>query len=317
MIRNRRADVHKAFPRRRADTKAVRLEEDESEAYREIVGAAQKGGLGGLALTIRAQQFCTSYTDLASSIDRSGLGAATLAVLARPHFKLRFFLEVVCPQLIEEAKVLIFSHFVQSQREIASALALAGHVVVWATGTPSERLRAVHRFRTDSTVQFLVCGKALSEGHNLQFARCMVNFDLPWNPQQIEQRIGRVQRLGSRFREVLVLNLVARNTVEDTVIEYIEGKLGMFQEVFGFVEAIIGQLHEEDENIESVIREALRRGQEGQVDPAYARRFGERLAAARQRARDEDASAGFFDALFADLGTSDDAASTSGRGSSR
>ncbi len=311
MVRNRRTDVHKSFPLRRADTKAVPLTVYEEAAYSEIVGAAQYAGVKALALVMRTQQFCTSYTALLESLELNTLTTQTRLLLRGSHFKLRFFLEVVAPQLVGERKVLVFSRFIASQKEIAEALTKAGYVTVLASGTPADRLRALHRFRSNEDVQFLVTGAALSEGHNLQFARCMVNFDLPWNPQQIEQRIGRIQRLGSRFREVQVLNLFARNTVEDTVMEYIEGKLGMFQEVFGFVEAILGQFHEEGDSIEGFIREALRRGSEGQVDPAMARLGGERISEARERACRETSSASIFDTLFDNLGTSSPPATTS------
>src|SRR6185437_8391199 len=85
-----------------------------------------------------------------------------------------------------------------------------------------------------------------SEGRNLQFAHGLCNFDLPWNPMKIEQRIGRLSRIGQKS-DVHVFNLVAAGTVEAAVLHLLEAKLSMFELVIGEIDMILGNLDEERE----------------------------------------------------------------------
>ena len=86
-----------------------------------------------------------------------------------------------------------------------------------------------------------VRGEAGGEGRNLQFARTLVNYDRPWNPLRIEQRIGRVHRLGQE-KEVHVVNLWAEDTVEEYLIELLDRKIHMFELVVGELDLILGDL---------------------------------------------------------------------------
>src|SRR5208283_982417 len=103
---------------------------------------------------------------------------------------------------------------------------------------------AIEHFRGQARV--LLCTESGSEGRNLQFAHGLCNFDLPWNPMKIEQRIGRLSRIGQK-RDVYVFNLVAAGTVEAAVLHLLEAKLNMFELVIGEVDMILGNLDEEKE----------------------------------------------------------------------
>jgi superfamily II DNA or RNA helicase/predicted Ser/Thr protein kinase len=306
MVRNRRGAVHKAFPSRQAQTFKVRLSPSHKEAYRRLISVLQQSDQAGLALTTRAQQFCTSFSALAASKVAGEVGRIAEELAQDPHFKLEVFFDKIIPTLDtqKEQKILIFSRFVESQREIHRMLISAGYRAVWAGGTQSQKTNALSDFRSDGGSRFLVTGASLSEGINLQFCRCMVNFDLPWNPQQVEQRIGRIQRLGSKFREVFVINLMAKDTVEELVIEYLEEKLRMFESVFGFVEAVLGRFGE-NESVEGFVRDALRRGRAGEIDPSSARAGAEKIDKARKEA-ESDVSSGHFDSLLEGLGSDED-----------
>lgn len=76
------------------------------------------------------------------------------------------------------------------------------------------------------------------EGRNLQFCHVLVNYDLPWNPMRVEQRIGRLHRLGQQH-DVQIINLIAANTIEEYVLQLLDEKLRLFSDVVGDVEAII------------------------------------------------------------------------------
>ena len=122
----------------------------------------------------------------------------------------------------------------------------AGHDVAVFHGGLSrlEKEAAIERFR--GPARLLLCTEAGSEGRNLQFAHAVCNFDLPWNPMKIEQRIGRLSRIG-QTHDVHVFNLVAADTVEAAVLHLLEAKLNMFELVIGEVDMILGNLDDERE----------------------------------------------------------------------
>src|SRR5207253_5771898 len=93
-----------------------------------------------------------------------------------------------------------------------------------------ENERAVSHFR--GPARLLLATESGSEGRNLQFAHAVCNFDLPWNPMKIEQRIGRLSRIG-QTHDVHVFNLVATGTIEAAVLHLLEAKLNMFELVIG------------------------------------------------------------------------------------
>lgn len=107
-------------------------------------------------------------------------------------------------------------------------------------GTPEARRALVEEFR-DRT-QILLSTEAGAEGLNLQFCNLVVNYDLPWNPQRVEQRIGRCHRYGQQ-RDVLVLNFLNRSNAADArLFELLEKKLNLFDGVFGASDEILGAL---------------------------------------------------------------------------
>lgn len=107
-------------------------------------------------------------------------------------------------------------------------------------GSPEERRQLVEDFR-DRT-QILLSTEAGAEGLNLQFCNLVVNYDLPWNPQRVEQRIGRCHRYGQQ-RDVLVLNFLNRQNAADArLFELLEKKLNLFDGVFGASDEILGAL---------------------------------------------------------------------------
>jgi len=80
----------------------------------------------------------------------------------------------------------------------------------------------------------------------------MINYDLPWNPMAIEQRIGRIHRVG-QTRDIFVYNLVAQNTVEHYILELLDKKINMFELVIGEVDMILGDIEEETEFSEIIM----------------------------------------------------------------
>ena len=84
------------------------------------------------------------------------------------------------------------------------------------------------------------------EGFNLQFCHVMINYDLPWNPMEIEQRIGRLHRIG-QANEVQVFNFCTAGSLEDHILEVLDRKINMFELVVGEIDMILGRLQGEEE----------------------------------------------------------------------
>jgi superfamily II DNA/RNA helicase len=128
-------------------------------------------------------------------------------------------------------------------------------------------------------VPVLLCTESGGEGRNLQFCNTLINFDLPWNPQLIEQRIGRLHRIG-QTREVFVFNLAVRHTAEEHMLRILDEKIHMFELVIGEIQSILGEM-EEGQSFASLVFSAwVSQTEEGRQD-AFDR-LGEQLASARE-----------------------------------
>ncbi len=129
-------------------------------------------------------------------------------------------------------KVLIFTEFVPTQAMLADYLESRGFSVTTLNGSMDleARTRAQQVFSKD--VRVLISTDAGGEGLNLQFCHVIVNFDMPWNPMRIEQRIGRVDRIGQKH-VVRAINFVLEDTVEHRVRQVLEAKLEVIAQEFG------------------------------------------------------------------------------------
>ena len=129
-------------------------------------------------------------------------------------------------------KVIIFTEFVATQNYLKDLLTSRGYSVSTLNGSMSidERNAVLVEFKTKTDI--LISTDAGGEGLNLQFSNCVINFDLPWNPMKIEQRIGRVDRIGQQ-RDVVVFNFVLADTVDNRVRGVLEEKLDVILKELG------------------------------------------------------------------------------------
>ncbi len=148
-------------------------------------------------------------------------------------------------------KVLIFACFRRTLHHLQHLLREAGIAYSTFSGAQSQRQKdaAIEAFRRE--VPVMLCSESGGEGHNLQFANTLVNFDLPWNPMKIEQRVGRIHRIG-QTREVFIFNLCAIGSLEARLLDLLTEKIRMFELVVGEVGSILGNL-EGGEEFESLV----------------------------------------------------------------
>jgi len=164
------------------------------------------------------------------------LDAAVRCEQAGPDAKAEALIEWVYELQAEEnepdLKVLIFTEFVPTQQMLKEFLEARGISVVTLNGSMDmeERKQAQDAFRKSHRV--LVSTDAGGEGLNLQFAHVIINYDIPWNPMRLEQRIGRVDRIGQP-KTVRAINFVFEDSVEFRVREVLEQKLSVIFDEFG------------------------------------------------------------------------------------
>lgn len=109
----------------------------------------------------------------------------------------------------------------------------------WRTISRDEAKR---RFR-DGDADVLLCTDAAAEGLNFQFCGALVNYDLPWNPMRVEQRIGRIDRLGQQYPSIRIANLHYADTVETDVYTALRQRIGLFESVVGRLQPILAKLN--------------------------------------------------------------------------
>ncbi|HEY4721688.1 MAG TPA: C-terminal helicase domain-containing protein, partial [Anaerolineae bacterium] len=177
-------------------------------------------------------------------------------------------------------KIVIFTQFRRTQDFLHQVLTQAGESVAVFHGslTRLAKEEAIRAFQGPARI--LLSTESGSEGRNLQFCHALCNFDLPWNPMRIEQRIGRLSRIG-QTRDVSVFNLVSAGTFEAELLQLLEAKINLFELVIGEIEMILGNLDEEREFEDIVLDEWLASADEDQFRTRMDE-LGNRMIEAKQ-----------------------------------
>jgi superfamily II DNA or RNA helicase len=139
------------------------------------------------------------------------------------------------------AQVLLFTEFRETQEYLRHRVAEIGWDVYLFHGQmkPTAKDAAVEAFRASAGPSILLSTEAGGEGRNFQFCHLLVNYDLPWNPMRVEQRIGRLDRIG-QASVVQVFNFWVQGTVEERVLDVLERRINVFEETVGGLDPILG-----------------------------------------------------------------------------
>jgi SNF2 family DNA or RNA helicase len=300
MIRNTRANAGLNLPPRRAET--VLFEMDEVElAFWQTWEAELRGQLAELP-TAQASLWGRLLLQTAGSSPeawREALQSFPTDAMKRAwleHAPLagawKRKCELVVPLTRGEGGVVIFTQFLRTQAALAAHLRSAGVPVRVINGQtpPPERQPLTEEFRREAGALLLT--HSGTEGRNLQFCHRLINFDLPWNPMEIEQRIGRLQRIGQQH-PVRIYNFVQQHTLQEHLLAVLQDKLNLFELVVGETGLILGERFSADEFAEEVFRRW--RDSDGRVAESF-QALGNDLAAARA---DYDEVKKLDDTLFA------------------
>ncbi len=239
------------------DETADEWEEDETDSAEQRDWTQEE--LSEIKQEIKSLRF---FQQLADSIRKNSKGQVLLTALRRGFDKLE--------ELGAKKKAIIFTESRRTQnylKEILEETAYAGKIVLFngsnsdaqskeiyknwlnkhqgtdrVTGSRTSDLRAalVDYFRDEAVI--MIATEAAAEGVNLQFCSLVVNYDLPWNPQRIEQRIGRCHRYGQQFDVVVVNFLNRKNAADQRVYELLSEKFKLFSGVFGASDEVLGSI---------------------------------------------------------------------------
>lgn len=172
------------------------------------------------------------------------LGAAKKAIIFTESKRTQAYLSELLSKRGYAGKIVLFNgtNSDKGSREIYQKWLAQNKDSDKASGSPSADMRAalVENFRNDAEI--MIATEAAAEGINLQFCSVVVNYDMPWNPQRIEQRIGRCHRYGQKH-DVLVINFLnKRNAADEHVYRLLNEKFNLFSGVFGASDEVLGSL---------------------------------------------------------------------------
>ena len=146
-------------------------------------------------------------------------------------------------------KIIIFSQFVDTVFQLKYSLESQKedyYVEIFYGGmNKEEKDNAVERFRNHKGLSILISTEIGGEGRNFQFARVLINYDLPWNPMKLEQRIGRLDRIGQKSKEIYIYNFYLEGTIETDIIFALDKRIHLFEESIGHLEPIIGTIEKD------------------------------------------------------------------------
>ncbi len=139
-------------------------------------------------------------------------------------------------------KAVLFSYFIPTLTYLRDRLREDGIHTVMLHGSTDNKDEALAEFEAAPAGTVLLSSEIGSEGVDLQFCWLVINYDLPWNPMRVEQRIGRLDRLGQRSPKVLIWNLFYKETIDARIYDRLYTRLGLFERTLGGLEPILGEL---------------------------------------------------------------------------
>ncbi|MGO0060789.1 DEAD/DEAH box helicase [Brevibacillus fluminis] len=257
MIRNKRSDGGIQFTPRRVQSVPIQLSPQEAELYQGVTDFVREhyhqglGRFNSLALITLQREVCSSREAAFMTLynmhqrlpEESPERAQILALVEmikriETHSKAAKTIE-----LLKEIndKVIIFTEYRATQNYLQKYLSEHGVTSVPFRGGFK---RSKKDWMTDlfqNRAQVLIATEAGGEGINLQFCNQIINYDMPWNPMRVEQRIGRVHRLGQQ-RDVHIYNLSTTGTIEEHILNLLYEKIDLFEMVIGELDAIVTRM---------------------------------------------------------------------------
>jgi len=253
MIRNRRSDTGIEWTKRKVESVMIQFSEDEAALYEAISNfPLSENSYGGFSKITLQREACSSreavYYTIQNMIKKydhpSPQFLQSIKVIEEKinAVKVNSKAEKAL-QIIQKAndKVIIFTEYRATQLYLQWFLKQHGITSVPFRGGFKRGKKDWMRELFQNHAQVLIATEAGGEGINLQFCNTIINFDLPWNPMRLEQRIGRVHRLGQE-KDVYIYNFATEGTVEEHILRLLYEKIQLFEKVVGELDEILTKL---------------------------------------------------------------------------
>ena len=242
LIRNTRANINTNNLQRNVQTIQVQFSHEEKAVYKKIDKVFRKDHT--LAKINFLKQICSSreasYLSL-QSLEKKNKSEVIQEIVHNieqlpQHVKANEILNII--KKLKEQKVIVFTEYIATQHYLQWFLQNHGISSVLYNGkfSKSKKEWMIEIFKQHA--QVLIATDAGSEGINLQFCHNIINYDLPWNPLKLEQRIGRVHRIG-QTEQISIYNLMIKDTIEEHIMNILHQKLDVFTNVVGELERLL------------------------------------------------------------------------------
>ncbi|MEJ6951648.1 DEAD/DEAH box helicase [Natronospora cellulosivora (SeqCode)] len=248
MIRNSHEDTGVEFPERLVKHISVKLDNDERQLYNMLTDYVRNeyrrcraGKRSILNLITYQREICSSSFALLQTLMNSKVYSPRLneifelAKKIKINSKMKKVLEIINKL---DGQTIIFTEYRATQIYIAKFLEKEGYKTILFNGGYSSSGKEYIKYIFQNKKDVLISTEAGSQGLNLQFCNNIINYDLPWNPMKVEQRIGRVHRLG-QTKDVNIYNLAIENTIEEKILKLLYEKINLFKSIIGDMENIL------------------------------------------------------------------------------
>jgi SNF2 family DNA or RNA helicase len=271
MVRNRREDTGLRWPKRIIKSFDIPFSNAEQIFYDSLTELRESGIIPPFSLLTLQREACSSreaaFVTL-NKIYRSSASPDTERIWHQIFEKLNAISQNAKAEktleLIQQIndKVIIFTEYRATQLYLQWFLKKNGISSVPFSGGFRRNKKDWMRMLFQNKVQVLVATEAGGEGINLQFASHLINYDLPWNPMRIEQRIGRIHRLGQE-NDVHIYNLATQGTVESHILNLLYNKIHLFEQVIGELDKILAHidLKDVDKQVQRIFEESESEGE--------------------------------------------------------
>ena len=146
-------------------------------------------------------------------------------------------------------KVIVFAVFTNTLRYLKIRLEKLGIKCALIDGGVADRQAIIDEFRANNEIRVLLSSEVGSEGLDMQFCDTIVNYDLPWNPMVVEQRIGRIDRIGQVSDKIFIYNFVIKDSITEEIYDRLERRIGIFKGTIGDLEPILSAPYKEGMSI--------------------------------------------------------------------
>ncbi|MBQ0020226.1 MAG: DEAD/DEAH box helicase family protein [Bacteroidales bacterium] len=247
--RKKEVETREEQTRRNPHTHIVHLTADESTEYQTQIedyeedhaiideyGNERKGGFG--VVTLRRQLASSVW---ATASDDTHLNAGRDVYSDKKDSKFDELLNIIGDVFSHgNNKLIVFGIFKKTLKYLKIRLERAGYrCAIMYGGGKMDKNQVLQQFQFDDSIQILLTSEIGSEGLDMQFCNALVNYDLPWNPMVVEQRIGRIDRFGQKSEKINIYNIVVSESILEDIYIRLLNRIGIFRESIGDLEAIL------------------------------------------------------------------------------